>query len=258
LLAKVLNLFPGIRVTHDEIGHINYEAFSAVRKPEDPETDMIPVGVTWPRLVPRAAAVRRLQAIRCGYFSTVHVPYSNELAGVFRDLGMKTLLILRDPRDVVVSFALYIPRTTDSPFYNLYQSLTPAERLLVTIRGREPVQPGEPRVRGIAECVRSLLPWIDQSFNYTTFFHLLVGPQGGGSLGTQLQELTNIARHLGIRSRHADLYRVAEKAFGGTGTFRKGSSGDWRSHFSEEHKRVFKETTGRLLIDLGYEKDNDW
>jgi hypothetical protein len=28
--------------------------------------------------------------------------------------------------------------------------------------------------------------------------------------------------------------------------------------FSEEHKQLFKDVAGDLLVRLGYEKDNDW
>jgi hypothetical protein len=39
---------------------------------------------------------------------------------------------------------------------------------------------------------------------------------------------------------------------------RKGVAGDWKTTFTEEDKRVFKEIAGNLLIELGYEEDNDW
>lgn len=40
--------------------------------------------------------------------------------------------------------------------------------------------------------------------------------------------------------------------------YRKGIAGDWKNHFTEEDRRVFKEEAGELLIRLGYEKDLDW
>ena len=43
-----------------------------------------------------------------------------------------------------------------------------------------------------------------------------------------------------------------------TSFFRKGVAGDWRSVFTEEDRRVFKEAAGGLLVELGYEKDLDW
>jgi hypothetical protein len=41
-------------------------------------------------------------------------------------------------------------------------------------------------------------------------------------------------------------------------TFRSGQAGGWREHFTEEHKKLFKDVTGDLLVRLGYEKSNDW
>ena len=43
-----------------------------------------------------------------------------------------------------------------------------------------------------------------------------------------------------------------------TSFFRKGVMGDWRNVFTEEDKQIFKEAAGDLLIELGYEKNNDW
>ncbi len=39
---------------------------------------------------------------------------------------------------------------------------------------------------------------------------------------------------------------------------RKGVTGDWKNYFSDKHKKIFKEIAGDLLIELGYEKDNNW
>jgi hypothetical protein len=40
--------------------------------------------------------------------------------------------------------------------------------------------------------------------------------------------------------------------------YRKGIVGDWRNHFTPEHKRIFKEVAGDMLIRLGYERDLAW
>ena len=40
--------------------------------------------------------------------------------------------------------------------------------------------------------------------------------------------------------------------------YRKGIPGDWKNHFNEEHKKFFKENYNRLLVKLGYEKDDKW
>lgn len=40
--------------------------------------------------------------------------------------------------------------------------------------------------------------------------------------------------------------------------FRKGVSGDWKNHFTAEHKALFKEMYPNVLIKLRYEQDNQW
>jgi hypothetical protein len=41
-------------------------------------------------------------------------------------------------------------------------------------------------------------------------------------------------------------------------TFRSGKTGGWKNHFTDAHKKLFKDVAGDLLVQLGYEKDNDW
>ena len=40
--------------------------------------------------------------------------------------------------------------------------------------------------------------------------------------------------------------------------YRKGVADDWKNHFTERDKEIYKEEAGELLIRLGYEKDYDW
>jgi len=43
-----------------------------------------------------------------------------------------------------------------------------------------------------------------------------------------------------------------------TSHYRKGIVGDWKNYFTEENVRWFKEEAGDALINLGYEKTNEW
>ena len=43
-----------------------------------------------------------------------------------------------------------------------------------------------------------------------------------------------------------------------TSLVRKGIAGDWKNVFSDKDKQIFKQEAGDLLIQLGYEKDNNW
>jgi hypothetical protein len=39
---------------------------------------------------------------------------------------------------------------------------------------------------------------------------------------------------------------------------RKGVAGDWKNVFTERDKEIFKEEAGELLVELGYEENQDW
>jgi hypothetical protein len=41
-------------------------------------------------------------------------------------------------------------------------------------------------------------------------------------------------------------------------TFRSGKTGEWKKYFTDEHKKIFKEVAGDLLIKLGFETDQNW
>ena len=41
-------------------------------------------------------------------------------------------------------------------------------------------------------------------------------------------------------------------------TFRSGKTGEWKKYFKTEHKKIFNDVAGDLLIRLGYEKNRDW
>jgi len=40
--------------------------------------------------------------------------------------------------------------------------------------------------------------------------------------------------------------------------YRKGLAGDWKNHFTQRHKALFKSCHGPLLLRLNYETDNEW
>ena len=89
-------------------------------------------------------------------------------------------------------------------------------------------------------------------------FENLVGEKGGGSRKLQEEEIYRIANALSIQLDEEHLNKVREEMWGETWTFRKGQIGDWKKWFNKEHKEVFKEKMGDLLISLGYETNNDW
>jgi hypothetical protein len=254
LLMKAMGMFPGIRRTRGQINNQISERYPPPRA--DQATTEI--GVDWPRPVSLTALRDALHHIRPGRFALAHTRFSDELAHLLNDLDMRTLLILRDPRDVVVSHAHYVANKPSHFLYSIYQPLSEPQRIMASIKGIPPSAPEAPALLSIGERYRSLLPWLSHPLNATTRFEKLVGPQGGGSRENQVQEIRNCARHLNIRYSPDRLEYIATRLFGKTDTFRRGVIGGWKRHLSYEHKQALKEVAGPVLIELGYERHNDW
>ena len=163
--------------------------------------------------------------------------------------------IFRDPRDVAVSHVFYV--TDMEPkhvHHDYYQSLPDFDaRLRVSILGRPDIGIEFPDIAGR---FAPYLGWLDQPAVLKLHFEELVNERAHAlnrildhflarvPLGTPRQEILD-ALEASINPSRSP-------------TFRSGKTGEWKKHFTPEHKRIFKQAAGDLLIRLGYEKDGDW
>ncbi|MBN1562413.1 MAG: hypothetical protein JXA10_01130 [Anaerolineae bacterium] len=258
LLGKAMSLFPGVRYAGVQF---DYSNLAQILAGANPSADTIPVGVDAPQPVPLNAIQRGMDQVGRGEFTVWHVPFSDGMAHEIAARNMRSLLMLRDPRDVVVSHARFVATLPDHFLYARYQGLSESEQIMLSIRGlaaddHDPVS--QPGLLDIGARCRSIWEWHNQPFNLTTSFEKLIGPQGGGSREDQIAELARIADHVGLRHSPALLAQIADAVFGGTKTFRKGTTGAWAAAFTADHTRVFKDVAGDVLIAMGYEQDHDW
>jgi sulfotransferase family protein len=163
--------------------------------------------------------------------------------------------IFRDPRDVAVSHVFYVtdmePRHVHHAFY---QSLPDFDaRLRVSILGRPDAGVEFPDIAGR---FASYLGWLDQPCVLKIHFEDLIKDR--------LAALDRIIDHFLARVPLATSretirdYLEASINPKRSPTFRSGKTGEWKKHFTPEHKKLFKDVAGDLLIKLGYEKDKDW
>jgi hypothetical protein len=253
LVQRLLQLLPGVVDARVRLQHGTLEHF---RAPGDEGGPSHVVGVGWPQQVAEATLRRALQQLGPGRYALGHFPHADGMARLMREHALKTVLVLRDPRDVAASHARYARNTPQQAMHRHYQGLSEEQQLMTSIVGHEPEREGEPRLLSIEQRCRAVLGWRQAPQNYTTTFEQLVGARGGGSAEAQLREVKNILAHIG--ARHAQPAQLASRLFGGTRTFAKGLIGGWREHFNEDHRRAFKELAGELLVELGYERDLDW
>ncbi|MGH2786471.1 MAG: sulfotransferase domain-containing protein [Actinomycetota bacterium] len=202
---------------------------------------------------------RLLASVRNGQFVIAHFPTRPELPPLLDAAGFRSLLMIRDPRDIAVSHCFYVRNQPRHPLHRRYteELRTDKARLLASIVGLP--GNGAPSLEDIGTRLDSFSAWLDKDDIHVCRFESLVGPSGGGSADLQRKEVEAVARRLNRQLSAEDLDRVAQGIWSRrTATFRRGRIGDWRNHFSQEHKSAFKELAGRHLIDLGYERDTNW
>lgn len=209
-----------------------------------------------PRLNARIAGIRR------GQWLSAHVYWNPELAEIVRAQGIRALLIVRDLRDVAWSNVHFLTNVDPKHRLHNYFKALPSddERLMASIVGiaGDRLPDGVPS-KSIGEHANSYLPWIKDPSCLLVRFEDLVGAAGGGSTERQHETIRAISRHLGIALSEPQVAGIAAKLYSqNVWTFRKGTIGDWANHFSEAHKRAFKEVAGEALIKFGYAENNDW
>jgi hypothetical protein len=163
--------------------------------------------------------------------------------------------IFRDPRDVVVSHVFYVSEMeARHVHHDHYQSLPDFDsRLNVSILGRTDTDVEFPN---IADRFAPYLNWLDHPEVLAIHFEDLILDRASA--------LTRIMDHFlaraSLRTPRELILNSLETAINPikSPTFRSGKTGEWKKHFTDEHKKIFKDVAGDLLVKLGYEKNNDW
>jgi hypothetical protein len=163
--------------------------------------------------------------------------------------------IFRDPRDVVVSHVFYVTGMEARHVHHEYYLSLPDfdSRLNVSILGRPDLDIEFPN---IAERFKPYMDWLTHPEVLKIHFEDLIHDRAA--------TLTRIMDHFLARvPLQAPLNLILDSLETSINpsrspTFRSGKTGEWRKYFTDEHKRIFKKVAGNLLMQLGYEKDNDW
>lgn len=198
-----------------------------------------------------ARLVRRLppQAALLG-----HASYSPELRSQLMRSGVKTVCIVRDPRDVVVSYAHFIMKIGKEKI-----TRRPEHRALVALpdhRARlRTMMLGNEGTQSVPDRFRAFLGWLDQPEVCVLKFEDLVGAAGGGSDVTQRAEVERVAHQLGQHRRVDEITRIAGALWGNTATFRKGEIGQWRDEFDDELRGLARREMADVVARLGYAPD---
>ncbi len=155
------------------------------------------------------------------------------------------IIMIRDLRDVLVSMAF---------FYKFPDTITTIEeKIMMLINDINPTS-----LVHLKSHAKEALIWKEDPNATIILFEKLIGDKGGGNNEIQKTEILKIAAALEIHLTEESQKKIANKMWGDTWTFREGQIGQWKLYFTEKHKEFFKTNMGDLLIELGYENDNNW
>jgi len=187
-----------------------------------------------------------------------HLFYNLQYAADLAEKNVVHYFVYRDPRDVVVSEAHYLREMNRwhrlAPYFRKLLSMD--EAIMLSITGLDPPIPGI-EYPNIAARFARYAGWLERN----------------DCLSIRFEDLASDARTVSIR-RMVEFY--AAHCRGGldieacvrsmtarisperSHTFRSGKKAGWQKEFNAEHRRVFDQLAGDLLIHLGYETNRDW
>ena len=254
------NSFPkgGTHLLSSLLGELPRMMFSGVHRAEgdfvEGEARRDGSNLDWARLR------KALEGVNKGQYATGHFPYAAGLPELLDELGYRSLLMLRDPRDVVVSAHHYVAKMESHDLHRRFTEAyrTPDERMMATITGFTADEYGRGQ-ESIGARLERYVPWLSTPGVLIVRFEDLIGEAGGGTRAAQERAVADVAAHVGRSLDPAAAAAVARAVWSDkSSTFREGRVGGWREHLTPAHVEAFKEVAGRQLVELGYESGLDW
>ena len=184
----------------------------------------------------------------------LHVHGSSNNQEILAKEGLKYVVLFRDLRDVAVSYYFYVRNTPWHPEHKTYSKFMSVQE-------------------GLHEFSKVLLPeyknWVDSWRSASKELCLIERYE---DLRTDTHTVMNrIIDHYQLGLSNELQEQIIEKnSFGNLASgrkagednsssfFRKGVSGDWKNHFDEELKAIYKKQISDFLISEGYELNDNW
>lgn len=164
--------------------------------------------------------------------------------------------IYRDPRDLLISQVFFATDMYEEhEMHGYYNSLPDfGERLKIAITG---IDRDGLYMASVKQRYEGVFKWLEQKNMLCIRFEDLINNRDM-TLEAMLNEVEKTGYKIPVSREKALTVLVEAIQPSKSHTFRSGKTGAWKEHFKEEHKKLFKDVAGDLLVRLGYEKGNDW
>jgi hypothetical protein len=164
--------------------------------------------------------------------------------------------IYRDPRDMLVSQVFFATDMQEEHGMHEYYNSLPdfGERLKIAITG---IDRNGLYMVNVKQRYDGVFQWLAQKNVMCIRFEDLINNRET-TLHAMLDEVEKTGYKIPTPRQKALSILVEAIQPKKSHTFRAGKTGGWKQYFSDEHKKLFRDVAGDLLINLGYEKNQDW
>lgn len=200
--------------------------------------------------------VEELRRVPRGVIGWGYVEASPENVTFLCQPGRVNYFIYRDPRDMLVSQVFFATDMHEEHgMHDYYKSLPDfGERLKVAITG---INRDGLHMVSVKQRYEGVFQWLEQKYVMCLRFEDLINHRAA-TLNAMLDEVEKTSYKIPTSREKALSVLVEAIQPRKSHTFRSGKTGGWRDHFTEGHKKLFKDVAGDLLVKLGYESSNDW
>jgi sulfotransferase 6B1 len=208
-------------------------------------------------ILTEADILANIQRMRPGDIAYGYIHSREPFISALTSQGRAMVFVYRDPRDMVVSHVFYATEIhTGHGMHRYYTEVlhSMSERIQAAIQG---VTEPSNYLPGVYARYQNYMGWLEQPDVLCLRFENLILKREL-ALGKLLDYLAKRGLILKIPTEQS--IEALKKAIipRKSGTFRKGQPGNWREHFTQENKDLFKKLAGDLLIQLGYEQNDNW
>ncbi len=200
-----------------------------------------------------------LYAVPQGVIGWGYLEATKENVSFLTAAGRVNYFIYRDPRDMLVSQVFFATDMHgEHGMHDYYNSLPDfGARLNAAITG---IDRDGLKMVSVKQRYEGVFQWLDASRQKNVMcirFEDLINNRDA-TLNAMLDEVEKTGYKIPTPREKALSILVDAIQPKKSHTFRSGKTGGWNQHFTEDHKKLFKDVAGDLLVNLGYEKDNDW
>jgi hypothetical protein len=197
-----------------------------------------------------------LRNVPRGVIGWGYVDATQENVAVLCQPNRVNYFIYRDPRDMLVSQVFFATDMHEEHGMHAYYKSLPdfGARLNVAITG---IDKDGLKMVSVKERYEGVFRWLEQKYAMRIRFEDLINNRDA-TLSAMLDEVEKTGYVIPTLREKSLSILVEAIQPRKSHTFRSGKTGGWRERFTEEHKKLFKDVAGDLLVRLGYEQGSDW